>query len=204
MTTKEILNWQDDAQDKKVPSEQHRTRLLEESNGATSPSAPCTNGVIPPSQHPSVGQDSLATPTPPPATRPNLRNYKKVYWSVEEKKQILYCHAFSRQGWGKGKDQVFKEQLGLSELNKEKLQKTNVKNLCSLVSQIDKYIPTHECEAIKEQGRKRAQEAFALLDPAVRKQLDKSNWSQKEKWTIIWAMEFSKSKYKNQKERCAE
>ena len=67
------------------------------------------NGAIQPSQPPPVEQDSPATPTNrPQAARLNKRNYKKVKWSVEEKRVILYCFAYSRyKGWGKEKGKVF-------------------------------------------------------------------------------------------------
>ena len=70
---------------------------------------------------------------------------------------------------------------------------------------MNKYIPAAECEIIKNQGVQRAKEDFVVLEPDEKKQIDKSSWCLREKWTIIWAMEFAKCKpFKNSKERCAE
>ena len=59
---------------------------------------------------------------------------------------------------------------------------------------MNKYIPAAEYEIIKNQGVQRAKEDFVVLEPDEKKQIDKSSWCLKEKWTIIWAMEFAKCK----------
>ena len=84
-------------------------------------------------------------------------------WSVEEKRIILYCFAYSRhKGWGKTKGNVFMDQLELSNLCKDKIQDTNVKNLGSLMSQIENHIPKCECDEIRARGLAKAYSKLSL------------------------------------------
>ena len=97
------------------------------------------------------------------------------------------------------------EQLELSNLCKDKIQDTNVKNLGSLMSQIENYIPKCECDEIRARGHAKAELDFQSLDVGQRQGLDKVNWSRKEKWVLLWATEYSKLKVAmNQREKCAE
>ena len=135
-----------------VPQASGNTAEIEDSNSVpssceidTSSDIDTPNGTVQPSQAPHVEQVNLATPKTARSARPNKRNYNKVNWSAEEKEKILYCFAYSRyEGWGRTKDKVFLEQLDRTDLCKDKLQATNARNLSSLMTQVEHYIPKQE------------------------------------------------------------
>ena len=80
----------------------------------TSPSATASNVGISP-----AGQESGLGP-PDKSARPIRREYAKVYWSLEEKKQILHSFAYSRhEKWRGHMNQVFEKQLEQSDISRE-------------------------------------------------------------------------------------
>lgn len=192
-------------QGKKPPSKD-TTRSQEVSKGASA----CADGASPgetlASQIPDTGQDSLLTPTPPPTIRPNLRNYKQLSWSVEEKKTIYYCHAYSRcEVWTKGKDKIFQKQIDLSNLDQQKLQESSLKKLSSIASQIGKYLTKDTMDEIRQQANAKAVEDLQYLGDTEKKEIDKATWSLQERWTLVWAKEYAKTKtFKNASQRAAE
>ena len=170
----------------------------------TSSDIDTSNGVIPPSPGPPVGHNDSATPKRPQPARPNKRNYKLVSWSVEEKSKILYCFAYSRhEGWGRTKAKVFQDQLELTDLCKQKLQTTSVKNLASNMSRVEQYIPKHECDRIRAEGHAKAEQDLQSLDENKKQGIAKDVWSRLARWTLLWATEYAKLKTNlKQNERC--
>ena len=118
-TNSHVAYWQDVAQYKKVPLAQLRTKLCEVTNDAPSPSntTTCINSKLdtPPDQPnngPGIQQNQSKT------TR--KRKYITTKWSIEEKRTILHCFAYSRyEKWGRGKKVVFEEKIQSSTLPKE-------------------------------------------------------------------------------------
>ena len=194
--------WQR-TQGKNSPSGRPPTRSSEDSYGEPLRGASGTSAMdVPASQ-----DNGLGTPTASRPSRPNKRNYQKTMWSVEEKRILLRCYAYSRfEGWSSGtKDEVFKQQIDLTDLDKDKIQSTTVIKLRSLMTQVAKYIPAEEASSIREEGRKQAERDFQVLNDDERKQQSQNQWSMKEKWHLIWAVEYAKCKpHKNLVERCKE
>ena len=85
-----------------------------------------------------------------------------------------------------------KAKCSLSELCQEKIQSTNVRNLNSLMTQIETYISKDECDQIRANGSEKAEQDFQSLDLDKKQDIDKVNWSRTERWTLVWAMEYSK------------
>ena len=194
--------WLDVAQDNQVPSLWLNTGLSEESNSVPSPSDDTTSNITqldtPPDQHntgPGIQQNQTRT------TR--KRNYDITKWSIQEKKTILHCFTYSRfEKWGRRKKIIFEEQIKSSNLQKEKVNSTTTKKLLSIASQIYKYIPATEVNTIKERALEKANLDFNKHHDQGK--YKETHWSRKEKWMLIWAMEYAKIKYQNQKERCKE
>ena len=170
------------------------------SSVSTSPSATASNVGITP-----AGQESGLGP-PDKSARPIRREYTKIYWSLEEKKKILLAFAYSRnEKWRGQMNQIFQRQLEQSDLPRNKLDATNVSNLVSLMSQINKYLSVDEIKQIKAEGKRMADIDIAELDDANEiNDLSQRQWSLEEKWTLLWATEYAKCKFKKAPDRCAE
>ena len=125
--------------------------------------------------------------------------------SVEEKKKILYCFAYSRyEKWGRQKKQVFEEKIREAELPAEKIQATTTAKLMSIVSQLSVYIPEDEIERINQEALNAAISEYQQIGQNKQQEYERSHWKIEEKWTLLWAMEYAKEKCANQKERCQE
>ena len=102
-------------------------------------------------------------------------------------------------------NQIFQRQLEQSDLPRNKLDATNVSNLVSLMSQINKYLSVDEIKQIKAEGKRMADIDIAELDDANEiNDLSQRQWSLEEKWTLLWATEYAKCKFKKAPDRCAE
>ena len=196
--------WQDVAQDKKVPKTRLRIRVCEESDDATSSSAaggdpPCIGTQLdtPPDQH-------KAGPGPQQPinqrTKRNRRLYETTKWSLEEKKKILHCFAYSRfEKWGRLKRDVFEKRLNEAELPPEKMEATNISKLESIVSQIHIYLAKEEIERIRKEAQTEAANDFMLIGEDKQLEYGRSQWKREEKWILLWAIEFAREKYSNQR-----
>ena len=115
--------WKGTDQDKTVPSTRFRTRRVEVGDGATSTGATSTHQGSPSDQHsPAPGPQQTSWQR----TARNLRQYKRVQWSLAEKRTLLFCFAYSRyEGWGRRKNQVFEERIEEADLPPEKIAATS-------------------------------------------------------------------------------
>ena len=204
-----VRYWQDVAQDKKVPRSRLRIRACEESNDATSPSASGRNTPFMGTQLGSPPDQQIAGPGPQPPThqrtKRNKRNYDTIKWSIEEKKKILYCFTYSRyEKWGRLKSEVFEEKLKEVELPPEKIESTTTKKLQSIVSQIHVYIPSEEIEKINKEALLKAANDFQSIGNDKQLQFGRSQWKREEKWVLLWATEYAREKYTNQREQSKE
>ena len=202
MSNYENRYWQDVAQDKKVP----RSSSLHAGGGEESDSVYSSNTL--------EEQNEVEHNNPPDEVIPrpglvlknrgpkrNLRNYKTTSWNLEEKKIILFCHTYSRyKEWGRNRDRVFEGKISESELPDQKKDATTTSKLCSIVSQIKNYLAPGEIMEIKQRALTKAQEDFQLLDEEEKIQYGRGGWSKMEKWTLLWAIEYAKYKYNNQRE----
>ena len=119
----------------------------------------------------------------------------KVKWTVEEKKIILFCFYCAKlEKWGR-KDDMFKERLEKSTLPPEKLRKTNIHKLNSIVSQIREYISQEEIDNIKKEAIMEVEKSFDDLSEKKYRKKEKGFWSKDEKWTLVWAMHYAQMKY---------
>ena len=101
-------------------------------------------------------------------------------------------------------NQVFEKQLEQSDLPRNKLDTTTVANLVSLVSTIGRNLSAEEIAHIKAEGRRVAELDIAENNDNEVPDLTQRQWTLEEKWTLLWATEYAKSKFKKATERCAE
>ena len=166
-TTKDNSYWQDVDQDKKVPSTRVRTGTSKESNSATSlgtSGESSSSGIHlkSPSDQQSPGPGLQENPK---RVTKNKRNYNTTKWSIEEKKEILYCFNYSRyESWGRKKTQVFESMLKNSKLPQDKLSGTTTGKLTSLVSVLHRTLPEDERYKIKEEALEQASREFQNKD----------------------------------------
>ena len=194
--------WQDVAQDNKVPLTRLSTRACEDGNGTPSPSTESTQLGSPSGQH---STDSGPQQRSSQRTTRNRRNYENVKWSIEEKRIILYCFAYSRyEKWGRKKKVVFEEKIREADLPTEKKENTTANKLISIVSQLSVYLSQEEIKCIEDQAFKDAESKFQLIEEKEKQEYGKSSWNRKEKWVLLWATEYAKIKHKNQRESCKE
>ena len=79
-----------------------------------------------------------------PPKKPNhkLRNYDIQKWNLAEKCEILKTFYYSRyEKWGRGNyNAIFEKQLQKSQIDREKLEASNLRKLQSLVSVISDHL----------------------------------------------------------------
>ncbi|XP_034021122.1 uncharacterized protein LOC117505662 [Thalassophryne amazonica] len=199
----------DVSQDKKVPKSRLGTRVCEESNGATSLSAagndlPCESTQLdnPSDQHSS---DPGLQQQQPQRPKRKLRKYATVTWTIEEKKTIFYCFAYSRhEKWGRRKKAVFEEKIKEADLPVEKKEATTTAKLQSIASQVTKYLTAEDIEKIKEEAHNEVIKDHQSMEEGKRLEFEGSQWKREEEWVLLWAIEYAKIKYTNQRERSKE
>ena len=132
-------------------------------------------------------------------TRPKKKNRRiqnLIKWSREEKKIIYLCYQVSHNKiWGRGKcKSIFREQLEKSELDQEKVRKPTTNKFSSIVSQIPSYLNLEDIKEIEASAENTAQEINNNITENERIKLYKNQWSRKEKYILLWAMEYSQKK----------
>lgn len=195
--------WQDIAQDKKVPSTRSRARWEEASDGTTPSSCGTSITNVPKTRqgHPPGQEDGLGPQPPSQARVPrrNKRDIRSSNWTIAEK-VLLHCYNYSKfEGWSKSSKEMLQLRLNKTDLPQVK-KKTPVGNLCSLVSQMDKYLSSEEITFIEREAVIEAEKDYSSTRAELTEQNLKNKWSIKEKWTLIWAMQYAKSKFNTQKE----
>ena len=104
------------------------------------------------------------------------------------------CFSYSRsERWGRNKARVFQDQLRKSSLNQEKLDTMTTEKLNSLMSQIGKYLSNQKQDEINAKALQEAENDFAK-ETAEERGRRKEGWLLEEKWTLLWATEYAKTK----------
>ena len=141
------------------------------------------------------------------------RHFKEksyVTWTKEEKKLLWYCHGFSTSDvWPRGiRTKIFKQQIDESNLPKDKLKKTTINKIRSIISQIPRDICLDKNELLKltETAQSDAQIAFGKFSEESVSRMKSGTWSREERWILLWTMEYElrirRNKYKDlQKKR---
>ena len=104
------------------------------------------------------------------------------------------CFAYSRsERWGRNKARVFQDQLRKSSLNQQKLDTMTTEKLNSLMSQISHYLSNQKQAEIKADSLQEAENDYAR-ETAEERSRRKDGWLLEEKWTLLWATEYAKTK----------
>lgn len=86
-------------------------------------------------------------------------------------------------------------RLNRTDLRQER-KETPVGNLCSLVSQMDKYLTSEQITSIKRKALKEAEEDYSPMKSELTAENLKKRWSREERWAI----EYAKAKYNTQRQ----
>ena len=89
---------------------------------------------------------------------------------------------------------MFREQLEKSELDQEKVRKTDDKKFSSIVSQIHEYLDGETMKELEATANILAQEMNANMTEEDRFEIYKDQWSRNEKYILMWAIEYSQKK----------
>ena len=210
ITPNKTLSWQADAQDKKDRLTCSRARQVKESDG-TEPSSSGSGKAMTRSsrgkpQGLEIGDSgsSLTSTAKETVRKQNRRGLKSNPWTVAEKEVLLYCYHYSIfEKWSRTSKEILKEKIDKSDLPLEK-KETPIPKLRSLISQITRYIEPTKYTTIQKNALRDAEQDYLPIKEEETKRREESRWSRSEKWTLVWAMEYAKSKHSKQKERTEE
>ena len=127
--------------------------------------------------------------------RVRTRGITRITWSVAEKEIIYSCLSYSRsERWGRNKTKVFQEKLGKSSLDQRKLEQVTIAKLNSLMSQIGIYIGKERLKEIENNALQEAENDYAM-ETSEQRGRRKEGWLLEEKWTLLWATIYAKTKH---------
>ena len=81
----------------------------------------------------------------------------------------------------------------------DKVAKTTVKKITSIVSQIRKYLTPTDVILCENQGKERAESDFSALSEDEKTIYNNSVWLRSEKWTLLWCIQYANKKHQNQR-----